>query len=211
MKNEQITSISTLLRQNEKWAEQMMSCDPQYFTRLSLGQAPLCLWIGCIDSRVAPELITDSSLGEMLVYRSPANTFCLESDDVRAVLDLAIHVIGVRAIVVCGHSHCGAIQHFLDHAELAESNGFFARIQALAQKCEPELRASSDKAGTLARLNVIDQVRRIEKEKCVAQAPQGRITVHGLFYGISTGHLEMVGKEGGWQSSIQITGESDGR
>jgi len=71
-----------------------VSCDPQYFMRLSFGLAPSCLWIGCIDSRVAPELITDSSLGEMLVYRSPANTFCLENDDVGAVLDLAIHITG---------------------------------------------------------------------------------------------------------------------
>ena len=189
----------------------MVSRDPQYFTRLSLGQAPSCLWIGCIDSRVAPELITNSSLGKMIVYRSPANTFYPENDEVRAVLDLAIHVIGVRSIVVCGHSLCGALCHFLDHVELAQSNGFFARIQALAQKCEPELSASSDKACTLARLNVIDQVRRIEKEKYVTQAQNGPVSVHGLFYEISTGHLQMLGKEGEWHSSTQSTGEPDGR
>jgi carbonic anhydrase len=197
------TLIPSLLLRNQRWANKISKIDPVYFSQLASGQTPACLWIGCIDSRVAPELITESHFGEMLVYRSPANTFSLENDDVKAMLDLAIHIIGVRSIIVCGHSHCGAIQQFLDHAELAKTNNFFARIGSLARKYEPVLKTSSDRANTLARLNVIDQVHRIEKENCVAHSPHGKIAVHGLFYNISTGCLEKAEKEVEWQSMIR--------
>jgi carbonic anhydrase len=79
------------------------------------GQHPTVLFIGCSDSRVMPHLLLDSGIGELFVVRNVGN-FVPPFDashgyhGTAAAIEFAVLSLGVREIIVCGHSHCGAIR-----------------------------------------------------------------------------------------------------
>ena len=74
---------------------------------LGFTQKPHTLWIGCVDSRVAPELVSGSTVGELLVHRNMGN-LVKESDHTGGLIHFAVKLLGIRNIVVCGHTNCGA-------------------------------------------------------------------------------------------------------
>ena len=86
------------------------------------GQAPRVLFIGCSDSRVIPERLTSARPGELFVVRNAGNLvppFEPESGyhGVSAAIEYAVEILGVRDIVVCGHSHCGAVRALYDEID----------------------------------------------------------------------------------------------
>lgn len=88
----------------------------QEFIRLAkMGQTPKTLFIGCSDSRVIPELISQAKPGDLFVIRTAGNFVPTYDpniywDGVAATIEYAVEVLDVKDIIVCGHSHCGAIQ-----------------------------------------------------------------------------------------------------
>ena len=79
------------------------------------GQNPKAVYIGCSDSRVLPDLLLGTKPGDLFVIRNAGNfvpTYdkSIPWDGVAATIEYAIEVLGIREIIVCGHSHCGAIQ-----------------------------------------------------------------------------------------------------
>src|SRR5882757_3633111 len=86
------------------------------FEQLASGQKPSSLFITCSDSRIVPELLTQTEPGEMFVLRNAGNlvppcTAALSGE--AATIEYALQVLNVEAIIVCGHSHCGAIAGLL--------------------------------------------------------------------------------------------------
>jgi carbonic anhydrase len=65
-------SIDKILRNNEEWRTKAIAEDPQFFERMSKGQSPEFLFIGCADSRVSAELLTGVGVGELFVHRNIA-------------------------------------------------------------------------------------------------------------------------------------------
>src|SRR4029077_12448774 len=84
------------------------------------GQKPEALFIACSDSRVSLEWITQSGPGELFVCRNAGNMAPRASrgDDVSATIEYAVSALGVRDIVVCGHSDCGAMKALLNPSSL---------------------------------------------------------------------------------------------
>ncbi|MFJ4921033.1 carbonic anhydrase [Streptomyces sp. NPDC088725] len=86
---------------------------PEEFRELAAGQAPQALFITCSDSRVIPSLITGARPGELFELRTAGNIVPRHDADrpsgEAATIEYALRVLGVRDIVVCGHSHCGAV------------------------------------------------------------------------------------------------------
>src|SRR5829696_4948641 len=86
------------------------------FARLAAeGQKPTTLFIGCSDSRVLPNLLTDSGPGEIIMVRNVGNFIPPFEDDagyhgVSAAIEFGVVTLGVTDLVVCGHSDCGAIR-----------------------------------------------------------------------------------------------------
>ncbi|MFJ3944738.1 carbonic anhydrase [Streptomyces griseoaurantiacus] len=86
---------------------------PEEFAKLAEGQSPQVLFITCSDSRVIPALITGARPGELFELRTAGNIVppyaSQHPTSEAATIEYAVEVLGVRDIVVCGHSHCGAV------------------------------------------------------------------------------------------------------
>ncbi|WP_448572291.1 carbonic anhydrase [Trichothermofontia sp.] len=86
------------------------------FEQLAEGQKPRILFIACSDSRVDPNLITQSELGELFVLRNAGNIvppYGAANGGEGAAIEYAIHALGIEQIIVCGHTHCGAMKGLL--------------------------------------------------------------------------------------------------
>src|SRR5436190_17075072 len=99
-----------LLNDNKLWAAEKIETDPDFFKRLSTLQTPEFLWIGCSDSRVPANEITNTQPGEIFVHRNIANLVIHTDVNLLSVLDYAVVHLKVQHVIVCGHYGCGGIK-----------------------------------------------------------------------------------------------------
>lgn len=93
------------------------------FEQLSHGQKPKVLFITCSDSRIVPSLLTQTDLGELFVIRNAGNIippYGATNGGEGAAVEYAIHALGIEEVIVCGHSHCGAMKGLLKLQKLEE-------------------------------------------------------------------------------------------
>ncbi len=100
-------SYEKLLLENKAWASEKVNDDPDYFNRLAHLQTPEFLWIGCSDSRVPANEITNTQPGEIFVHRNIANMVVNTDVNLLSVLDYAVNHLKVKHVIVCGHYGCG--------------------------------------------------------------------------------------------------------
>jgi carbonic anhydrase len=112
-----------LLENNKKWVAGKLAKDPEYFKKLSVGQKPPVLWIGCADSRVPANEIIGAEPGEVFVHRNIANMVVHSDMNMLSVLDYAVNVLQVKHIIVCGHYGCGGVQAAMTLALLTTGSG----------------------------------------------------------------------------------------
>lgn len=112
---------------NERFLSQTMrNCDLLGQVRATAGgQFPVALVIGCIDSRVPPELVFDQRIGDIFSARLAGN---IVDDDVVGSAEFATKLAGAKLIVVLGHSECGAVKGAIDGAELGKLTQLLRRI-----------------------------------------------------------------------------------
>jgi len=89
-----------LLQENKTWAENKLKSDPDYFNRLLHVQTPDFLWIGCSDSRVPPDQITQTEPGEIFIHRNVANLVVNTDVNLLSVLDFAVNHLKIKHVVV---------------------------------------------------------------------------------------------------------------
>lgn len=146
---------------NEAWRKEMMKVDAQFFSRLSEGQSPQILWIGCSDSRVAAEILVNGKPGEIFVHRNVANMVVSTDANLRAVLHYALEYLQVQHVIVCGHYDCGGVKAALekiDHGTPVEI--WLSNIRDVYRLHQEEIEAIIDKEERHKRfveLNVIEQ------------------------------------------------------
>jgi carbonic anhydrase len=98
------------LLENLAWADEMQGRDPRFFERMTGGQQPGVFWIGCSDSRVPAERITNAGPGELFVHRGIANMALPDDLNVMSALQYAVQTLGVAHVIVCGHDGCGGVR-----------------------------------------------------------------------------------------------------
>jgi carbonic anhydrase len=103
-------SYEKLLLENKAWASEKVNDDPDYFNRLAHLQNPEFLWIGCSDSRVPANEITNTQPGEIFVHRNIANMVVNTDVNLLSVLDYAVNHLKVKHVIVCGHYGCGGVK-----------------------------------------------------------------------------------------------------
>ena len=185
-------SYQKLIIGNKKFAMEKKFDDPEYFKKLSLGQKPDYLWIGCSDSRVPANEVTRTESGEMFVHRNIANVVVHTDLNVMSVLEYAVAVLGVKHIIVCGHYGCGGVRAAMTHKTYGLVDKWLRNIKDVYHKHHVELDAieSEDKrADRLTELNVIEQVQNLAQTKIIQRAwHQGNhVAIHGWVYGMNSG------------------------
>ena len=103
-----INRIEELLNNNKAFVEEELRRDPSYFEKLAEGQHPEFLWIGCSDSRVAPNLITATEAGDMFVHRNIANLVVQTDVNLLSVLQYAVDVLQVKHVIALRFAGAGA-------------------------------------------------------------------------------------------------------
>ena len=99
----------------------MFGANKQLFENLADSQHPLALFITCSDSRIDPNLLTQTAPGDLFVLRNAGNIvppYDAVHGGEAATIEYAVTVLGVKDIIICGHSHCGAMHGLLDQSEL---------------------------------------------------------------------------------------------
>jgi carbonic anhydrase len=167
-----------LLLENKAWAKERVEDDQDYFKRLSDLQTPEFLWIGCSDSRVPANEITNTQPGEIFVHRNIANLVIHTDVNLLSVLDYAVVHLKVKHVIVCGHYGCGGVK-------AAMSNTNYSQVLNMW------LRNIKDR---LTELSVIEQVQRLAKTSIIQKAWKERDApdLHGWVYGLKDGLINPV-------------------
>ena len=184
-------SYKKLLDGNRRFSLSKQYEDPEYFKKLSLGQKPEYLWIGCSDSRVPANEVTSTESGQIFVHRNIANLVVNTDMNVLSVLEYAVNVLNVKHIIVCGHYGCGGILAAMGNKMHGYVDNWLRNIKDVYLKHQKELLAIEDldkRTDRLTELNVIEQVRNLAKTGIVQKAWKKRpLHLHGWVYGINSG------------------------
>lgn len=184
-------SYKRLLDGNRLFSLSKKIDDPEYFKKLSLGQKPDYLWIGCSDSRVPANEVTSTESGEMFVHRNIANLVVHTDLNLLSVVEYAVNILEVKHIIVCGHYGCGGIRASMGHDLHGFVDNWLRNIKDVYLKYQAELEAITDyekRLDRLTELNVIEQVRNLAKTGIIQKAWKNRnLHLHGWVYGINSG------------------------
>ncbi|GAB2717381.1 carbonic anhydrase [Streptomyces bullii] len=164
---------------------------PEEFAHLAEGQSPDVLFITCADSRVVPALITGARPGELFELRTAGNIVPPYASghptSEAATIEYAVEVLGVKDIVVCGHSHCGAIGALVRGDDLTAVPAVRDWLTNAAD--EPKCSDTADPTVAEAVQNhVLAQLLRLRSYPCVEKRLEsGELRLHGWYYEVHTG------------------------
>jgi carbonic anhydrase len=186
-----------LLLENKAWAEEKVTREPDYFSRLAKEQTPDFLWIGCSDSRVPAELIINAEPGEIFVHRNIANQIITTDFNSLSVVQFAVAALEVEHVIVCGHYNCGGIKAALDkqRSDLTLVNKWLMHVKDVYRLHQDEIEALPDReaqANRLVELNIIEQVYKLAHTSIIQHAwkTDRRPQLHGWVYGLNDGIIK---------------------
>jgi carbonic anhydrase len=170
----------------------------QFFEQLAAKQQkPIALFITCADSRVHPNLITQTEPGDLFLLRNAGNLVPPHGagGGEAATIEYSVEVLGIRDIVICGHSQCGAIKALLEGTQLSH----LPYVKDWCHHAEAAKRIVQQKrldlppaelAAVATQANVLVQIAHINTHPCVAaRLASKELRVHGWYYDIGTGEV----------------------
>ena len=190
--------MAHLIQGLHHFQEQVFQSKKELFERLGQGQSPETLFITCSDSRIVPSLITHTDPGELFIIRNAGNIIPphgAANGGEGAAVEYAVKALGVKHIVVCGHSHCGAMKGLLAPESLTE----LPTVANWLSHAEPTRcilhenygnLADSEKLNVAIQENVLCQLENLRTLPSVAsKLVQGGLTLHAWVYKIETGDV----------------------
>lgn len=187
-------SYLRILQGNKEFSETRKIENPEYFANLVKGQQPEYLWIGCSDSRVPANEITNTQSGQIFVHRNIANLVVHTDANLLSVLEYAVKYLSVKHVIVCGHYGCGGIQAAMSNTRYGFVDNWLRNIKDTYNKHQQELlhlQNDTDRLNRLVELNVIEQVRNLAKTTIVQEEWQKRpLHLHGWVYGLHDGMVK---------------------
>lgn len=162
----------------------------QQVNETSNGQFPLAVVLSCIDSRTSAELIFDQGLGDIFSVRIAGNII---NEDILGSMEFACKVAGAKALVVLGHSKCGAVKGACDHVEMGNLTTLLSKLQpaVYAEKTVTGDRSSANDefVEKVATLNVKMAMHQIHDKSTILNdmIKSGQIVLIGGMYDVETG------------------------
>lgn len=170
----------------------------ELFERLAQGQSPETLFITCSDSRINPNLLTNTRPGELFILRNAGNIvppYGAANGGEGATIEYAVAALGVKDIILCGHSHCGAMMGLLNPDAL----GDLPTVRTWLGHAETTRRIMRENYGHLegqplvtatVQENVLSQLENLRTHPAVAaRLARGTLHLHGWVYKIETGEV----------------------
>ena len=157
------------------------------------GQYPFAAVLGCVDSRVPPEVIFDQGIGDIFSARVAGN---FVNDDMLGSLEFATKVAGAKAVVVLGHTSCGAVKGACDNVELGHVSSLVKNIRPavddVVDKDETCSSEDTETVNTIAEANVERTVEQMRKQSSILKELEdnGEIAIVGAMYDVKTGEVE---------------------
>ncbi|GAA2580382.1 carbonic anhydrase [Streptomyces violaceus] len=180
--------------------------DSGEYRKLAEGQYPEVLFITCSDSRVIPALITGARPGEIFELRNAGNIVPPYgrpgASGEAATIEYALEVLGVQDIVVCGHSHCGAMGALKSGDDLSGLPGVDAWLRIARPELTSVLETAPDDPSLpeVSQGNVVNQLAALRSYPVVRQRlDSGRLRLHGWYYEVDTGFVYERGDDGTFQ------------
>ncbi|WP_457269539.1 carbonic anhydrase [Pedobacter sp. UYEF25] len=185
-------NCETLLQGNKDWVKEVLDADPDYFERLSAGQTPPVLWIGCSDSRVPANQITNTMPGDIFVHRNISNIVVHTDMNMLSVLDYSVNVLKVKHVIVCGHYGCGGVKAALENKPVGIIDNWLRNIKDVYKTHIREMETIRDPAqkfDRLVELNAITGASNVSNTSIVqnAWASGQELSVHAWVYSLKTG------------------------
>ena len=172
-----------------------INCDlVEQIKATAAAQAPFAAIVGCIDSRVPPELVFDQRIGDIFCARVAGN---FVNTDIIGSLEFATKVAGARAIVVLGHNDCGAIKGAVDHVKLGNLTATLANIRpaVAASRAKGERNAKNAAfVQAVAETNVKMTVAALTARSRVLkqQVAAGQLRIVGAMHDLATGRVNFM-------------------
>lgn len=200
---------SNVVKGGIEFMEKYFKENAELFKTLKDSQTPHTLFIGCSDSRVVPNLITNTKPGEMFVIRNIANIIpkYRVSDEFLATtsaIEYALYILNIKDIIICGHSNCGGCAAlYYDESKFDKTPNVKTWLKSLDNvKAQVEALGLSNlkkKAWFVERLNIINSIDNLLTYPGVKEGVKlGKIKIYGWHYIIETGSLfsyDMVTKD----------------
>ncbi len=158
------------------------------------GQFPAAVVLGCVDSRAPAEIIFDMGIGDTFIARIGGNVV---NDDLVGSMEFACAVAGAKAVVVFGHTACGAVMGAIDDVEMGNLTGLLARIKPAIIATTFDGEKSSKNAAyvnAVARTNVVVTLDTLRRRSPILEdlEKKGSIRIAGAMYDLATGKVEFV-------------------
>ncbi len=169
------------------------------FARLALGQSPDCLFFACSDSRVVPNLFASTEPGDLFVVRNVGNIvppceptgLSVADRSEGAAIEFALRVLGVRDVVVCGHSECGAMRALLA-GEVPDGSPNLSEWLDVGRSALPRLDAppfpgeALSPTNRLSQVNVLQQLENLRSYPVVQERlAAGTLGLHAWWFDLS--------------------------
>lgn len=191
--------MKKLIRGLDKFRQTYVSSHQELLEQLSHGQTPRVLFITCSDSRVAPNLITDTDVGELFVIRNAGNIippYGAANGGEGGTIEYAINALGIEQVVVCGHSNCGAMKGLLKLNKLQKDMPLVydwlkhaESTRRLVMENYPHYK-DKDLLEILVAENVLIQIENLKTYPVVrAKLHQGKLKIYAWIYNIENGKV----------------------
>jgi len=190
--------MERLLRGVEHFERDVFPREREFFDGLAAGQQPAVLFITCADSRLLPNLFTNTVPGELFLSRHVGNlvpAYGGTMGGVTATIEYAVSVLGVEHVIVCGHTGCGAVRAMLEPDSVRDLPAVreWVRHAEAARRTVVENNPGASTEELVALLtdqNIVSQLWNLRTHPAVASGlASGRLSVHGWRYGVSDGSV----------------------
>lgn len=184
------------------------------FSRLVAGQNPDALFITCSDSRIQPNLMTQTQPGELFIHRNAGNIvppWGTPSSEA-ATIEYAIDVLGIKDIIICGHTHCGAMAAIVEPSQADK----LPAVRSWLHHAEATRRVLHDSYGDLSgpelldtavKENVLVQIENLRTHPSVmSRLMRGELTLHAWIYDIEHGEVRAFDPDKGQFVPVEQAG-----